>query len=205
MFSYFVLNIETVYYFAPRGTRAAWSGISGIFSLRNKSTATTIVTNKDKAINFVSDPSEIPSFWMDGQANGVPYVPNWDNLWDFHRCLSKGNASLSVSEVFHCQPWCRSEAEEVQPTNVLIQPLRRSLDKRESGGVTIVDEKVFDDKTWNAPARMIHVNRTTGVPRKSNPLSPFSEDDDGLDTIQESDDKEEPSRTRSATLPTIKW
>lgn len=99
--------LETVYYFVPKSTRVAWSSISGLLSLQDKSATATIITSKAEATNIASDPSEIPSFWMGNTDIGVAYVPNWDNLWDFKRCLAKGNASIAVSEVFNGDPWCR--------------------------------------------------------------------------------------------------
>lgn len=154
------------------------------------------MTSKAKATNIVSDPSEIPSNWMGNTDNGVAYVPNWDNLWNFERCLAKGNETITVSEVFNGDIWCRRCEKVTQGTSALIQPLRSSLNKRENGGKTIVDEKYFDDMPSDAPARMMFVKRKNIV---SNRFSSFRSDDFGLKTINENDEDDIAKRRSSST------
>lgn len=116
------------------------------------------------------------------------YVPNWDNLWDFKRCIAKGKESISVAEVLNGNLWVRREAKITQHANVLIEPLRRSLDKRETGGVAITDEKFWEKGNSDVPARMIFVSRKPGSASHQIPSS--VPEDDSLETIDEGDEDE---------------
>lgn len=81
-----------------------------------------------------------------------------------------------------------------QGASALIQPLKKSLDKRENGGKTIVDEHIFDGIPSDTPARMVFIKRKK---KASNPSSSFADDDLGRETINEDDEDDMANRRNS--------
>jgi hypothetical protein len=80
-----------------------------------------IVASADEIYGIVKNPEDIPEWWL-GKGRGKMTSLCRNNLWEWERCLGKGETTVRAKEIFNPKhPWEDIDEEVSDDTEAAVQ------------------------------------------------------------------------------------
>jgi hypothetical protein len=129
-------NNSIILFGAHRVLRPAWNmfakmGVSFTSKIR-------FVKNTEEIYCTVKNPEDIPDWWL-GKGKGKKSLLCRNNLWEWERCLGKGETTVRAKEIFNpMQPWEDIDEEVIEDAETTVHDAQvQALD-------TILEEEADD-------------------------------------------------------------
>lgn len=87
---------------AARSKSPLWKIAQTIFP-REYTNRCCFLEDRELVARLVSSPSDIPPWWFNKSASD--FQATYNNVWDYQRCMTRGNKPLTLNEVFCDKIW----------------------------------------------------------------------------------------------------